>query len=125
MSAHRQAESGFTLIEAMVALVILGIAAVSIVRASEAHVDSLRALERRAAAQWVAENALADLSLGSGANGISGEETMMGERWTIATDLSASEDPDLRLATIRVRPVRGGGPTITLKGIVDAGTVTL
>ena len=54
-------EHGFSLIEALVALAVLAIATVGLVRAVESHVDSTRALERRAAAMWVAENRLAEL----------------------------------------------------------------
>ena len=118
------AEMGFTLIEAMVALAILGIAAVGIVRAVEAHVDTVGALEQRAAAQWVAQNALAELSLQT-ARGIAPHDVeMLGSRWSVRTDLSASEDPDVRMATVRVSPSGSSAPLVTLTGFIDAGTIT-
>ena len=124
MNLPPQGEAGFTLVEAMVALVILGIAAASIVRAAESHVDSIRSLEQRAAAQWVAENALVELALGSRQDIVANDVAMLGERWSVETALAASEDPDLRLATIRVRPSGSGVPMVTLKGFVDAGSIT-
>ena len=54
-------QEGFSIVEALAALAILAIATIGLVRAAEAHVDSIRALELRAAAQWVAENRLAEL----------------------------------------------------------------
>ncbi len=118
-------QRGFTVIEAMVALAILGIAAVGIIRATEAHIDTLHGLERRSAAQWVAENALAETRLGlrSGASGA--EVPMLGGRWSVRTTLRSSEDRDLQLATVQVFAVgRSGTPLVTLQGFVDRGTVT-
>ncbi|WBY09406.1 type II secretion system minor pseudopilin GspI [Sphingomonas sp. 7/4-4] len=54
-------EAGFSLIEALVALAVLAIAAVGLMRTVESHIDSTRGLERRTAAMWVAENRLAEL----------------------------------------------------------------
>lgn len=124
MTAYRKTrETGFTLIESMVALVILGIAAVGIVQGVEAHVDRLRQLDQRTAALWVAENALAEARLG--APGLGTDNTQMLQyRWTVTTRLSTSEDPDLSLATIEVAPQGTGSPMITLRGFVDSGRVS-
>lgn len=124
MTARPLQEAGFSLVEAMVALVIFGIAAAGIVRAAEAHVDAIYALERRAAAQWVAQNALAELSLGSKRNMTTNEVPMLGWRWSVESELAASKDPDLRLATVRVRPSGSRETMVTLKGFVDIGGVT-
>lgn len=116
-------EAGFTLIEALVAMVILAIAAVGIIRAAEAHVDGLQALESRAAAQWAAENALAEARLGltSAAN-----ETveMLQWRWNVSVSLTPSEDPDLELATVAVMQEGEDVPLVTLRGFVDRRTIT-
>ena len=116
-------ESGFTLIESMVALVILGIASVGIVRAVEAHVDQLRQLDQRAAAQWVAENALAEARLGLPA-GTSSHAAMLQWQWSVRTRLSNSDDPDLSLATVEVSPQGTDSPMVTLRGFVDSGKIT-
>jgi general secretion pathway protein I len=119
----KDGESGFTLIESMVALVILGIASVGIVRAVEAHVDQLRQLDQRAAAQWVAENALAEARLGLPA-GTSSQAAMLQWQWTVRTRLSSSDDPDLSLATVEVSPQGTDSPMVTLRGFVDSGKIT-
>lgn len=118
------AEQGFTLIEAMVALVILGVASIGIVRAAEAHIDTLRQLERRAAAQWVAENALAEASLGLGPLAGSSEQAMLNERWSVRLALRGSDDPDLQLATVTVAPAGSRDTLVTLRGFVDRGTIS-
>ena len=118
-------ESGFTLIEAMVALVILGIAAVGIVQAIEAHVDRLRSLEQRAAAQWVAENALAEMRLGM-PPGDAASVPMLAGTWSVRTRVEPSDDPDILLARIEVRPqgAAEGETMVTMRGFVDRGTIT-
>lgn len=125
MSARAASQSGFTLIEAMVALVILGIASVGIVRAAEAHIDMVGGLERRAAAQWAAENALVEMELGpSAAANSAGEVNMLGWRWNVRTALTGSADPDMQLATVTVSPAGTGENMVTLRGFADRRTVT-
>lgn len=119
----KASDAGFTLIESMVALVILGIASVGIIRAVEAHIDQLHQLDRRAAAQWVAENALAETRLGVPLSDQS-EIAMLEWRWSVRTRLARSEDPDLLLATVDVSPQGTSAPMITLRGFIDSGRIT-
>jgi general secretion pathway protein I len=110
-------DDGFSLIEALVALAILAIAAVGLTRAVESHIDSTRGLERRAAAMWVAENRLAELELGANA----GEEQqveMLGQQWRVAVEQERTDDPEI----VRVRVVVYGAetsPLASLDGFVD------
>lgn len=116
-------EQGFTLIEALVALLILAIAATGLVRAAEAHVDSIRGVERRAAAQLVAQNRLAEIAIGDpGAGGAPIE--MMGQRWTVATTEKATDDPDLHKVTVAVTAEKDSAPLVTIDGFRDLGTTT-
>ena len=114
-------EHGFTLIEAMVALVILAIAAAGIIRAAEAHVDTIHALEKRTAARWVAENTMAEASLG-----IAGpdQQAMLNWNWSARTASSPSDDPDLRQVSVEVLEAGSTSPLVTLRGFADAGTTT-
>ncbi|MGX7897045.1 type II secretion system minor pseudopilin GspI [Tsuneonella sp. HG222] len=117
------AEQGFTLIEAMVALVILGIASVGIVRAVEAHVDRLGQMEVRASAQMVAENALAEARLGILSAGTT-DQRMLNRNWRVSTKLDQSADPDMWLATVEVSDPASGAAMATMRGFVDKGTIT-
>lgn len=60
----RNPEAGFTLIETLVALTVLATSAVALIGATQAHITRIAGLEQRAAAQWVAENAMAEAALG-------------------------------------------------------------
>lgn len=115
--AHGQ-EQGFSLIEAMVALSILAIAAVGLVRTVESHIDSTRALERRAAAMIVAENRLAELRLGSGA---AGPETvsLLGGEWRVAQTLTGTDDPSLSRVRVEVFAAGETAPMASLDGFVQ------
>ena len=125
MRRANSSESGFTLIEAMVVLVILGIASVGIVQAVEAHVDRLRSMEQRAAALWVAENALAELRLGM-PPGQARNVPMLAGSWSVSTSVEPSDDPDILLARIEVSPqgAAEGETMVSMRGFVDRGTIT-
>lgn len=123
MSRHQ--EAGFSLMEALVALLVIGIAGAGVARTIQSHIDSTRALEMRAAAQWVAENRLVELSLDTPlAVATRSDEAMLGQNWQVTTRLQSSEDPDLRQAIISVRAASQKDPVVTMRGFVDAGTVT-
>ena len=109
-------DSGFSLIEALVALAVLAIATVGLMRAVESHLDSMRGVERRTAAMWVAENRLAELE----ANIPGGEQVeMMGQRWKIATARQATADPEIERVKITVTPAAETAPLASLDGFVD------
>lgn len=113
-------EQGFSLIEALVAMLILALASIGLIRASEAHIDSIRGLERRAAADLVAQNRLAELRLHI--SPLPNETDILGERWAIAVSERATDDPELRTVTIAVRPADEQASLARLEGFVEAGT---
>lgn len=117
-------EEGFTLLEALVALAVLAVAAAGLIGAAEARIDGVRALEDRAAARWVAENRLAELGLaGKDRGGSEGRVEMLGREWQVAVSERASADPDLRRLEVAVgRP--GEPPLVRLAGFRDMGTIT-
>lgn len=110
--------SGFSLIEALVALAILAIATVGLVGAVEQHIDSTRAMEQRAVAMWVAENRMAEVALGdSGA----GDVAMLGQRWRVETAERATDDPEIARVTVRVFPEGQTSALASLDGFADLG----
>lgn len=118
-------EQGFSLIEALVALLVLAIAAAGLVRAAEAHVDSIRGLERRAGAQLVAQNRLAEIGLpGESGTGPAAVE-MLGQRWNVSVEEKPTDDPDLSKVVVSVSDGLDKVPLITLDGFRDKGTTTV
>lgn len=113
-------DNGFSLIEALVALAVLAIATVGLVGAVEQHIDSTRAMERRAAAMWVAENRMAEVTLNDpAANGDAVQ--MLGQDWQVGVRRSATDDPEIARVRVTVATVGEKTPLATLDGFVDLG----
>ena len=116
----RTRRSGYSLMEALVALFILAIATVGLTRATQAHVDGVRGLEDRVVAQWVAENRLTELNLRGGANTPDvSSVTMLNRQWDVRVSRRATGDPDLIAVDVAVSPAGSGEETLRLSGFVD------
>lgn len=115
-------DAGFTLIEAMVALLILSIATVGLAKATQGHVDLIRGLQSRAAAQWVAENRLVELAVEPPA-ATEGEKSveMLGQSFRVRVQMRATDDPELSRADVSVSEPGVSTPLLTLTGFVDTG----
>ena len=98
-------ESGFTLIEALIAITVLAVSAISLLAATEAHVSRVGALERRVAARLVAENRLSEMEAGAPMDGNPVE--MLGERYTVDVARTGTADPDLERLDFTVLDSRG------------------
>lgn len=103
-------EGGFTLIEVMVALAILAVVAVAASRASSAYLNSVDILRTRTLAQFVAQNAAADLRIqktGLTANR-SQKINAQGREWQVDMTVSNSVTPALKNVNIAVAPIIDG-----------------
>ena len=112
----RKGDAGFTLIETLVALAILSMSAVALLGATEAHIARIGALESRAAAQWVAENHLAELMLG-----VLPEKAppMLGIAFAVDDTRLVTGDPDLARVDITVTDAADGVAYGRLTGFLD------
>ena len=120
--SRSQCERGFTLVEVLVALVILAVAAAGLIAAAEAHVDTIRAVQSRAAAQWVAENRIAELTISPEAAPKAGELVeMLGQSWAVQVSRRPSDDPDLDAMTISVSEPEATEPVVTMDFFLDRG----
>ena len=114
-------EEGFTLIEVLVALVILAVAAAGLIAAAEAHVDTIRGLEARAAASWVAENRIVELTVAKELEpSLSETADMLGQSWAISLARRQSDDPELQAMTISVAPEGEPEPLVTMDFFLEA-----
>jgi general secretion pathway protein I len=124
MTASRAPDAGFTLIETLVALAVLAMSAVALLATTEAHIARIAGLEARAAAAWVTENHLAELSLGLQPG--DAPPAMLGFQFTVTVEATTTSDPDLQKLVIRATDAANGRGYARLTGFVltdSAGTV--
>ncbi|MGB7406305.1 MAG: type II secretion system minor pseudopilin GspI [Pacificimonas sp.] len=98
-------EEGFTLVEVLVALGVLGLAVLALLRLGSAHGNTIAASERIVLAEIVADNALAE-AITSDTPPALGEDRQtlsnMGERWLVESDVAVSAEPDVLIVEIFV-----------------------
>ena len=99
-------DRGFSLIEALVAMAVLAVAAVSLLGGTERHAIRVDEIEGRIAARWVAEYHLTALRLGLSP---APDSEMLGRAWRVETDRLATGDPGLDRIDLRV--VADDGPS--------------
>ncbi len=118
MTAVRQHDAGFTLIETLVALAVLSISAVAILGAVQAHIARIGGLETRAAALWAAENHLAELSLN--VQPLVQPAPILGFAFTMDATVTPTADADL--SRVDIAASQGGVTYARLTGFVDTGS---
>jgi general secretion pathway protein I len=109
--ANDRRQNGFTLIEALVALAVFGLAAVTLLRLEGATLTGTRLLERKVIAQIVARNLAAEaitdpVSVPFGT--ASGVETEAGTDWQWRRVASRMPDTRLQQISISVDDPAGG-----------------
>jgi len=96
---------GFTLLEVLVAVLLLSLALVALVRTAGLEARALAQLREATLAQWVASNALAELRLNRvlpGDGRADGRVELGGRRWRWQIDLVKTDVPNLVRAEVRV-----------------------
>ena len=98
---------GFTLVEVLVALVIVAAGAAVVLSSLNTAVNSTVYLRDKTFAQWVAENRIAETRLATTppANGTTeGEVDFAGQRWRWRQKIENAQVPGLRRIDVSVRP---------------------
>jgi general secretion pathway protein I len=100
-------QTGFTLIESLVALAILAIALAAVLRATGAATNHVDALRQRVMADWVAQNRLA-LHAGMGdypaVGSQQGQEMQAGLNFNWQENISATPNPSFHKIDVSVAP---------------------
>ena len=112
-------EEGFTLIEALVALAVLAISAAALIGASELNTSRIYELETRTTARLVAEEVLAEMQVVGGVSEAPQTMRMLSREWTIDTEMSATDDPDIGEVELVVFAGDDDEPSARFTGFVD------
>ena len=119
----RMRKSGFTLLEVLIALVILSVAFSAIFLALSASTKQLIYLRDKTAAQWVGLNAIAKVQLQQIAQNGSAEgiENQMQTNWHWQVRLTPTPDKNTFLITVVVTPEGRVTGSTTLQGYLFRG----
>lgn len=125
--SHKRAisgsESGFTLIEVMVALAIIATVLGALIQAAGANAANAGKLRDKTVAQWVASNKLAEMQISGtfpDTGSKTGESEMLGLTWHWKTIVQKVEDEDLRRVDIQVRRSEDAkNPVASIAGFVN------
>ncbi len=109
--------AGFSLLEALVALVVISVSAGALLSAADTHTRSVIDISERTVALWVAENRLIELQMGTEAP--ADRVRMAQTQWQVETVLRPTSDPELSRADISVAPTTDpDAPRANLTGYV-------
>jgi general secretion pathway protein I len=104
---RRPESRGFTLLEVLVALLLLALAMVALVRSAGQEAQALVQQREATLAQWIAANVIAET-----------EQRYAGRDWRWQLDVAATDDPGVLRLEVRVHPDDGdvAMPAATLVG---------
>jgi general secretion pathway protein I len=103
-----RSRSGFTLVEVLVALVLVAVGVAALLTALNSAATSTGYLRDKAFAHWVATNRIVETRLATNppANGITtGEVEFAGQRWQWRQTIANADFPSLRRIDVSVRPM--------------------
>ncbi len=111
--------TGFTLLELLVALAIFGVAALAALTMTNQTLSQQQRLEDRTLALWLAENELAELRLTNPwpNKGMRNETRTFGDRqWQVVTTIHQTANGSLRRVTVAVARSYVPSPGVSLTG---------
>lgn len=114
-----QSEAGFTLIEALVAMAVLALGAVSLLSAAQGHTKHITELTDRMAARWAADYHLAQVRLNLPLNEQSTE--LYGIKFELTQKMQPTQDPDIEKVTVRAAKTGTNRTLFVLDGYLDVG----
>jgi len=106
-----RAQSGFTLIEVLVALLVFGLIATAASQVSSQYITIYERVGDRTLAGWIADNEMARLRLDDAMPDVdedSEDQTFGADRWRVTTEVLTTEEPSIRRVEISVARYRDG-----------------
>lgn len=123
VTSYRLRQKGFTLLEVMVALVILAVGMSALVRAAGSNASSAAYLKSRTFAQWVAANRINEIRLqhqwpATGSQ--SGRVFFAGVEWAWRQKTQNTQDKDIRRVDVTVQreSERDAAPLASLSAFI-------
>jgi general secretion pathway protein I len=117
---------GFTLLEVLVAVFVLGFALAAIIASTGRYAANAQILRGKTLALWVAHNRLTEIGLEPAWPTIGksdGDEELAGIEWRWDVTVSETPDPRVRRVDIAVRPkAEEGAPAAELSSFVAERT---
>jgi general secretion pathway protein I len=113
---------GFTLVEILVALLVLAIALIAAARSLGAAADTTGALRERTLARWVAEDRLAEIELRGEWPALDvkeGKSSMAGREFVWRQQASGTPVPRMRRVEVSVLPAGEDTPLARVTGFVE------
>ncbi|MBB5210452.1 type II secretion system minor pseudopilin GspI [Microbulbifer hydrolyticus] len=110
-------QRGFTLVEVLVALVIFGVIAASVLKTLQDSVRQQAALEERLTANWVAQQALAEIRLRTDwpPLGKKTEKVLLADReWQVTAEVKTTNEPKMRHIVVQVGRPEAEAPILTI-----------
>ncbi|NND81469.1 MAG: type II secretion system minor pseudopilin GspI [Gammaproteobacteria bacterium] len=103
----KRRQSGFTLLEVLIALAVVAISVLSMIKSMNTHADVSGELEKSVLAGWVASNHLAELryqaKIEKVSSGRDSESVRLGDRrWRVRTNIEKTDVEKVFLVTIEV-----------------------
>lgn len=112
VNRHRQ--GGFTLIEVLIALVIVSVSFAAMIYSIHSSTNNLIHLEDKVGASWVADNVVAQVRLGLLNGATEGSETEWGQRYYWSISEKTTENTKVKEMTVAVSLKRYGRPELVV-----------
>ncbi|HET9031389.1 MAG TPA: type II secretion system minor pseudopilin GspI [Dokdonella sp.] len=112
-------QRGFTLLEVLIALVVVALALLALTRTAGGQINSFDGLRERTLAGWVASNVLNETRIATPFPGVGKRDgrTRFGDRdWRWTLEVKATDDPSMRRLTVLVFAADSTEPSASLDG---------
>ncbi len=110
---------GFTLLEVLIALVVVSLALLALTRTAGGQISNFDGLRERTLAGWVAANVLSETRIATPLPPVGKRDgrTRLGDRdWRWSLEVKATDDPEMRRLDVVVFLVDSSEPSASLTG---------